>query len=266
MEWEFLKYRNENNIAEVILNRPKLHNAFNEVFIKELTRLFTGFEKDKSLRLVLLKAEGSSFCAGADLNWMGKMISYSKEENFKDAQRLEELFKVMNNCPVPVLAMVQGHTFGGGLGILSCCDYVLSSEKALFGFTEVRLGLLPATIAPYVLEKVSLSKGRRFMLSGEKFNAKEALDMELIHEVTSLENLPDLFDKRVESFLKGAPKTVRDCKKLLKDLRKERSTEKIKEMTCEAIALARISTEGQEGMRALLEKRKPSWVSEKVIK
>ena len=244
-------------VAEVTLNREELHNAFNDEFIAELTSVFREISLKDELRLVCLQAKGKSFCAGADLNWMSSMMNYSEQENYKDAQKLEELFAAINNCPIPVLAKVQGHALGGGVGLVSVCDYVLCSESALMGFTEARLGLAPATIAPYVVSKIGISQARRWFCSGERFSADEAMKMGLVHEIAIEDELDEVFQTRVKSFLKASPNAARVCKKLAKEFE---DIEQYKEMTCQLIAKIRTSDQGQEGMKALLEKRKPNWI------
>lgn len=258
MKFEFLLCERKKSVAEVTLNRPELHNAFNEKFIKEMTYVFKELSKDEEVHLITLKASGKSFCAGADLNWMSSMMKYSKEDNFKDAEVLENLFATINQCEIPVMALVKGHTLGGGVGLISACDYVLCSEEAKLGFTEVRLGLAPATIAPYVINKIGVSQARRWFVSGERFSASVAKEMGLVHEVALKSEIDEIFDKRVESFLKAGPAAARAAKKLVLEFENQND---YKKMTCDLISTLRISTEGQEGMRALLEKRQPNWMN-----
>ena len=169
----------EQGVKEVWLNRPDLHNAFNAELIEEMIALFESFKNE---RLIIISGRGSSFCAGADLNWMKAMKDYSKEENFKDSKRLAKMFSAINECDVPVLGRINGHALGGGVGLVSVCDFVIANQEALMGFTEVRLGLIPAVISPYCISKVGESNARAWMLSGERFNAEEAKRMGHVHD------------------------------------------------------------------------------------
>lgn len=245
-------------VKEVWMNRPDLHNAFNAELIEEMIAAFESFQKDASLRLVILSGKGASFCAGADLNWMKSMKSYTQEENFKDAKRLAKLFSVINDCDVPVLGRVNGSALGGGVGLVSVCDYVVSVKDALFGFTEVRLGLIPAVISPYCISKIGESHARAWMLSGERFGANEAHRMGLVHEVVETQDLDQKFEEVTKKFLAAGPEAAREAKKLVKGVVKNLKASE--DFTCELISKRRVSAEGQEGMRALLEKDKPSWM------
>ena len=251
------------NITEdhllIELNREEVHNAFNEKLILDLTNAFKEINKNKKLRLITLTGKGRSFCAGADLNWMGSMINYSKEENFSDSQKLFDLFQTIDDCAIPVLAKVNGHALGGGVGLLSVCDFVITHEKAKFGFTEARLGLIPAVISSFCMKKIGVSHARAWFLSGETFSAQRAKEMALVNEVSSLEDFEKRYDEVVTSFLKAAPEAAKQAKKLIKDLQ-IMPTKDIREHTCRAIAELRVSDEAQEGMSALLQKRKANWM------
>lgn len=246
-------------IVRIVLNRPELHNAFNDEMIAGLIKTFEDIEKDDSLRLVTITGEGKSFCAGADLNWMKKMVDYSDEENFQDSVMLANLFKAISNCSLPVLAKVNGATLGGGTGVLAACDFVLSAKSAKYGFTEARLGLVPAVISPFVMAKIGESNARAWFLSGERFSAEKAMDMGLVHELTPLDNLDSEFEKWIERFLKAGPKAAKEAKALIKNVLNLKP-EEVTEYTCKTISRIRTSEEGQEGMKALLEKRKASWL------
>ena len=249
--------KNDKGVYEVILNRPEIHNAFNDDLIISLTKAFKEISIDESARLVVLSGEGKSFCAGADLNWMKSMINYSREENKKDSEALYDLFYEIDNCPIPVFGKVNGHALGGGVGLLSVCDYVLTHEKAKFGFTEVRLGLIPAVISSFCLKKIGQSNARAWFLSGEKFDANIALKIGLVDKVSSVESFEENSKKCIESFLKAGPNAARSAKKLIKNVC---NLDEPKDYTCSEIAKVRIAPEGQEGMSALLEKRKASWI------
>ena len=249
----------ERGIARVVLNRPEIHNAFNDELISSLTKHFNELQDNEDVRLITLSGEGKSFCAGADLNWMKSMAKYSKEENYNDSQNLFGLFKAINDCTKPVLGKINGHALGGGVGLVSVCDFALSHEKAKFGFTEVRLGLVPAVISPFCINKIGESQARAWFLSGEIFTADKALKMGLIHDVVSVEEFDSRFEEVVESFLKAGPIAAREAKSLIKSVL-DLEGEGLNHYTCEKIANLRVSAEGQEGMTALLEKRKAKWM------
>ncbi|MFL5784164.1 MAG: enoyl-CoA hydratase-related protein [Bacteriovoracaceae bacterium] len=245
----------KNGVAEIWLNRPELHNAFNAEMIQELTSAFSTL---KNVRLVILSGKGHSFCAGADLNWMKAMKDYSKEENFKDSKQLAKLFSTINECEVPVIGRVNGHALGGGVGLVSVCDYVIAVEEALMGFTEVRLGLIPAVISPYCISKIGESNARAWMLSGERFTATDGMRMGLVHEVVRAGTLEARIQEIEKRFLAAGPEAAREAKKLVRGVVK--NLKGSEDFTCQMIADRRVSAEGQEGMRALLEKEKPAWM------
>jgi methylglutaconyl-CoA hydratase len=247
-----------NGVKEVWLNRPEIHNAFNAEFISDLIQLFESFKSDKNLRLIIISGRGSSFCAGADLNWMKAMKDYSKEENFRDSKELAKLFSTINECEVPVIGRINGHALGGGVGLVSVCDYVVAVVDAMFGFTEVRLGLIPAVISPYCISKIGESNARAWMLSGERFSANEAARMGLVHEVVGVGELDPRIHELEKKFLAAGPEAAREAKKLVRSVVKNLKASE--DLTCQMISERRISGEGQEGMRALLEKDKPAWM------
>lgn len=245
----------DQGVKEVWLNRPDLHNAFNADLIEEMIALFESFKNE---RLIILSGRGVSFCAGADLNWMKAMKDYTKEENFKDSKRLARMFSAINDCDVPVIGRINGHSLGGGVGLVSVCDYVIAAEQALMGFTEVRLGLIPAVISPYCISKIGESNARAWMLSGERFNALEAKRMGLVHEVVALGDLDAKLEEIKQRFLAAGPIAAKEAKKLVRSVMK--SLKESEDFTCSMITERRVSSEGQEGMRALLEKDKPAWI------
>lgn len=261
MGYKFIeKIEREVGVVEVRLNRPELHNAFNDEFIAELTACFQELSGDGTKRLLILSGEGKSFCAGADLNWMKAMKDYSDEENYQDSVKLSLLFSSLNDIPYPVIAKVNGATLGGGTGLVASCDYVIAAEEALFGFTEVGLGLVPAVISPYVINKIGESYARAYFLSGERFSSQEALNMNLVHKVVPLSELDQNLEKQIERFLRAGPQAAREAKTLIKGvLKREPHSENLRDFTCKTIARVRTTPEGQEGMAALLEKRKPKW-------
>lgn len=247
----------DRGVATLTLNRPEVHNAFDDELIKGITSLFEGIRKDRTLRLVVLTGAGKSFSAGADVRWMKKMIHYSEEENIQDARALHRMLEVMNHCPVPLLGKVNGAALGGGVGLVGVCDMVLASSEAIFGLTEIRLGLVPAVISPFVVAKIGESHARGLFLSGERFCAQRALDVGLVHSICAPENLDTETEKKVEEFLMGGPRAQREAKSLL--FKVLAGANPVEDQTCKTIARVRISQEGQEGMAAMLGKRKPQW-------
>lgn len=251
---------NSKGVATVTLTRPEMHNAFNAELIKELTDAFQYIERSENVRVVVLTGEGKSFCAGADINWMSRMKSYTYEENLADSQKLCDLFTIINNCPYPVIGRVNGHALGGGAGLVACCDYVVAVDTASMGFTEVKLGLIPAVISPFVIAKIGEGHARATFLSGEKFNMQKAMHMGLVHLITNAATLDKEVDGVVENFLSAAPEATIAAKTLIKNVVKHNAVISSREYTCEAISKIRTGKEGQEGMAALLEKRKASWI------
>lgn len=252
-------------IWEVVLNRPELHNAFNEEMIAELTAIFLKLKEEKGARLVVLKGHGPSFCAGADLNWMKKMKDYSEEQNLTDAQKLCDLFVALNSLPMPTLGLLQGSAFGGGVGLVACLDYVLAQENCQFALTEVRLGLIPAVISPFVLEKIGVSMARAYFPTGLRFNAHRACHMGLIHQVASAIDFEKESEKLIELILESGPLASFAAKNLIKEIgifkKNSCDNKEIYQFTIKQIAKLRTTPEAQEGMSSLLEKRKPNWVS-----
>ncbi len=256
---KFIETKIQNSVGWLILNRPELHNAFNDEMIQEIISAVNDFKSDDSVRVMAITGVGKSFCAGADLNWMGSMVNYSLEENIKDSEKLREMFEVINNFPKPVLGKINGHALGGGVGLVSVCDFVLCSKKAKLGFTEVKLGLIPAVISPYVVNKIGQSHARAWFLSGDLFNWRHAVHMGLIHEECEPEEMDSKFEEILSKFLLAGPQAAQKAKELIKDI--EVSND-LKKLTCEAISKLRVSPEGQEGMKALLEKRTANWIKE----
>lgn len=260
MSFEFLKTNiDDRGVAFVTLNRPEIHNAFNDRLISEITEQFELLDADSSIRLVVLSGEGRSFCAGADLNWMKSMVDYSMDENIEDSRNLAKMFQTINYFSKPVIGKINGHALGGGVGVVAVCDYAITHEKAKFGFTEVRLGLVPAVISPFCINKIGESNARAWFLSGEMFQGAQAKHMGLIHEVTTLENFDTRVDEVIESHLKAGPEAAIAAKVLINDVLAT-DEEDLETYTCTEIAKKRISKEGQEGMKALLNKEKPNWV------
>lgn len=268
MEQKYIKIERPNNhIVKLILNRPEVHNAFNDNFLAEWTEILASLAKEKDLRVLGISAEGKNFCAGADLNWMRSMKSYSLEENIQDSKNLWNLFVALSEFPAPVVASVQGNVFGGGLGVLACSDIVLTTSISKFCFSEVKLGLIPAVISPFVIKKIGYSSALNLFLSAKLFNAEEALRIHLVHEITNdNESLKAQYETTLKHMSFLGPNATRKAKELagrvnaeLASNQKLSSHESLKEFTCKEISILRKSEEGQEGMSALLDKRKPNF-------
>jgi len=256
--FETISYSVENQIVKVTLNRPEVHNAFNDVMIWELLEVFQEISKSEDIRVVILTGRGESFCAGADLNWMKRMINFSYEQNLEDSLKLAELFYLMYSLPKPIIAAVNGAAIGGGTGLVAVCDIAIASEGAKFSLSEVKLGLVPACISPYVIRKVGEGRCREFFLTGERVTAQRALELSLVNQVVPSTQLDIAVDEKVKQLLSSGPKAIAMCKELLKNV-PGMSFDKAMTYTAEMIASMRIGDEGQEGMNAFLEKRKPKW-------
>jgi methylglutaconyl-CoA hydratase len=255
-----ISYSPDKKIAKINLARPEVHNAFNEVMIAELTEVFSRISQDDSARVVVLTGNGESFCAGADLNWMKKMINFSYKQNLEDSLKLAELFYLMYSLPKPIIARVNGAAIGGGTGLVAVCDIAIAAEKARFSLSEVKLGLVPACISPYVIRKVGEGRCREFFLTGERLSANRALELGLVNQVVPLENLDQAVEEKAKQLISSGPKAIAMCKELLKKV-PGMSFNEAKTYTADMIASMRIGDEGQEGMNAFLEKRKPKWTS-----
>ncbi|MEO0124441.1 MAG: enoyl-CoA hydratase/isomerase family protein [candidate division WOR-3 bacterium] len=260
-KFETLILKISNNIGNVILNRPDVHNAFNDKMIEELSMVFDEIEKSNEVRVVILSGEGKSFCAGADLNWMRRVKDYSYEENLKESLALADMLYKIYSCSKPTIAKVQGYAIGGGTGLVAVCDIAVAATDAKFSFSEVKLGLIPACISPYVVKKCGEGRCREFFLTGERMSAEKALNAGLVNIIVP----PDCLDKAVEGLvnqlLSSGPEAIKKCKELLRRV-PQMSVDEFKKYTAEVIAQMRISDEAQEGMSAFLEKRKPKWIAE----
>jgi methylglutaconyl-CoA hydratase len=251
----------KHGVANVCLNRPEVHNAFDDRLISELTHVFEQLETNADVRFVVLSGKGKSFCAGADLNWMKAMKGYSEEENLADSFRMATMFSRLRHFSKPLIAVVQGAALGGGAGLVAVCDFVLASDDAKFGFTEARLGLVPAVISPYVIEKIGVSAARAYFTSGMLFNAADAQRMGLVHKLASKAELEKATHDIIAEFLKAGPEASCQAKALIAEVTRFSSEdhEARTKHTVETIANIRVSPEGQEGMDALLSGRKPKW-------
>jgi len=251
----------EGKILRLTMNRPQVHNAFNSTMIRELAAAFAGAGPDSNIRLVVLTGAGESFCAGADLNWMREIIHYSYEQNLRESRELAELLYSIYTLPKPTIARVNGAVIGGGTGLFSACDIVIASEKARFGLSEVKIGLIPAAIGPYVIRRIGESVARELFLTGERFEARRALELGLVNRVVSQEALDEKVAEVAHLLLSSGPDAIAKCKELLQKV-PAMNLEEAKGYTAEMIAGLRVSPEGQEGMASFLEKRKPRWAKE----
>lgn len=250
---------NSGTVATVTLDRPDVHNAFNDAMMDGIRDAFAALGADESVRVIVLRAEGKSFSAGADVNWMKRMVDYTFEENVEDSMHLVEMLQAIRFCPKPVIARVQGATYGGGVGLVAACDVAVALNSAIFCLSEVKLGIVPAVISPYVIEKIGVGFARRYCLTAERFDGAEARRINLVSEAAATETEMDQkIDGMVKAILANGPQAAAACKALLKEVPNfdwPRATT----VTTKAIAERRISPEGQEGLKAFLEKRPPGW-------
>lgn len=248
--------------AKLTLNRPEMHNAFDDRLIKALTEEFRRLERDPAVRVVILAARGKSFSSGADLNWMRRMADYSFEENLADAMGMADLMKTLANLSKPTIALVQGAAIGGGVGLVACCDIALASEDASFCLSEVRLGLIPAVISPYVGAAIGPRAMRRYFLTAERFDAAEACRLGLVHEVLAADQLAERADQLSGLVLRNGPQAMAAVKALVSEVALSFLDDDLIADTAERIAEIRASDEGREGLSAYLEKRRPNWIRE----
>jgi len=243
------------------MDRPEVFNAFNATMIRELTTALTDADQDDNIRIVVITGSGSCFSAGADMNWMRSQVEASLEDNESDALELAKLIRTLNYLSKPSIARINGAAFGGGVGLIAACDITIAVDDARFGLTEARLGLAPAVISPYVFRRIGEGNARRYFLSGERFDAQQACEMGLIQQTVAAVKLEDAIENIISEVLKGGPLAVVQCKQLAFAVagHNEDSQKTIDEFTVKLIARLRVSSEGQEGLSAFLEKRKPGW-------
>ena len=256
--YQTIIFSQQDEIVRLRLNRPEVHNAFNSQMIAELDDALEKVMENKSLRVVVLTGQGKSFCAGADINWMREIIHYSYEQNLEESLHLAELLHKIYIFPKATVAIVNGTAIGGGTGFLSACDIAVASEEAKFGLSEVKIGLVPAAISPYVIRRIGESKAREYFLTGKRISARKALEIGLLNEVVPPEKLQEKEEEITRLLLSSGPEAIAACKELITRA-PGMSFEETKTFTARMIANLRISEEGQEGMAAFLEKRKPKW-------
>jgi methylglutaconyl-CoA hydratase len=256
----FLSERRADGVAWITLNRPAIHNAFDDLLIAELTEELARLAGDVTVRVVVLTGAGRSFSAGADLNWMRRMASHGEAENLADARALARLMQYLYELPKPTVARVNGAALGGGTGLVACCDVAIAGEAAMFGTTEVRLGLIPSVIGPYVVAAVGSRWARRLVLTGERLDARRAAQIGLVHEVVPEAELDGATERVVGDLLKGGPEALAAAKDLTRHLTSEPIDGALIEQTARRIAVLRATPEAREGVEAFLEKRKPGWL------
>lgn len=264
MAYQTLDVKMDQHVLTLTLNRPEVRNAFNEEVIDELTEVFSGPAREDSVRAIVLKGAGKVFCAGGDLNWMKKAVDFDFDQNLADTRKLARMFALMNECPKPLIGAVHGAAIGGGVGLVSVCDLVAATRDTVFSLSEVRLGIVPACIGPFVVAKVGASHARRLFVSAERFRSEHAQAIGLIHESVEDEHaLEKQVSEWTQSISQCGPNAVKVAKQLVLDLSWPERRSQLPdclESIAKTLAQLRISDEGQEGVRAFLEKRKPSWL------
>ena len=258
MRYRYLSVEREGPIERLTLNRPDVRNAFNDDVIAELTTWATAAAADRTLRIVVLAGAGKVFSAGADAAWMARMVDYSRDDNVKDARAMAEMFRTLDSLPAATVGRIHGAALGGGCGLTAVCDIAVAEETAVFGFTETKLGILPAVISPYVLPKIGPSAARELFLTGMRFSATRAKEIGLVHEVVPVSGLDAAIQHYVDELLSAAPSAIAAAKALIPRVW-GRAPGDAASMTAEAIAGQRVSPEGQDGLKSFLDKRKPGW-------
>lgn len=261
MELNTVRLERTRQVARVVLNRPEIRNAFNDQMLEDLLSVFSNIKADDTIRVIVLTGEGKAFCAGADLHWMKRVVDYSYEENYQDSLRLAEMLYEIYSCPKPVVGRINGSAIGGGTGLVAVCDISFAADNAVFALTETKLGLTPAAISPYLIKRMGERNLREYFLTGAKFTASGAAELGLINAAVPADELDSRISSTVELILTGGPEALAVTKELIRNIA-ERPLEELGPYTAEVIARLRMSSEGQEGMNAFLEKRKPEWIKD----
>ncbi|KTT14915.1 enoyl-CoA hydratase/isomerase family protein [Pseudacidovorax intermedius] len=246
-------------VARIWLNRPEMRNAIDDVFIRELAEAFAQAQAASGVRAVVLGGRGPAFCAGANLNWMKRAASFTPEQNLQDAAGLPRMLRTLAESRLPVIARIQGDVYAGGMGLVSVCDVAISADSANYCLSEVKIGLIPATISPYVIRAMGARAAQRYILTAERFTAAEAHRIGFVHEVVAADALDAKVDEVLKNILAAAPHAVGESKRLLSDVTGQPIDDELAAETVRRIAALRASEEGQEGLRSFLEKRKPAW-------
>jgi methylglutaconyl-CoA hydratase len=260
--YQKIKFSTEKDIARITLNRPEVRNAFNQTMLKELHDALDEINNSNTIKALILKGEGPVFSAGADLNWMKEMVNYSYEDNYKDSQNLYEVFEKLYNLSCPTITMVHGASIGGANGLIGASDIVLAEKETQFRFSEVKIGLVPATIAPFIIKRIGEHASKYYLLTGKSFGVDDALRIGLIDSVGSLESIETELQIILSELNRNNLSAVRKTKELINSISRFTNKDEIKEQTIDIISNVRISAEGQEGMKAFLEKRKPDWLKD----
>lgn len=261
MNFSTLEIERQQHVATIWLNRPDVRNAFDEQSIAEMTQAFRALEQDREVRVIVLAARGTAFSAGADLNWMKRVAGYTEEQNRTDAQALAEMLHVIYQSSKATIARVQGDCYAGGNGLVTACDIAIAAEEVTFCLTEVRLGLMPATIGPYVIRAMGERAAHRYFLTAERFNAQEAYRMGYVHQVVSADALDEAVSRMTHHLLAGSPHAIDECKRLIRDIAQQPIDQQLMDETARRIGEIRVSPDGREGIASFLEKRKPSWLT-----
>ena len=255
--------RDARGVALIAMDRPEIHNAFDEIMIREIIEAFRDLGEDESVRVIIIGAEGKSFCAGADLNWMKRAADYDEDQNREDAGELALMLNAIYACPKPVIARVQGNAFGGGVGVVAAADIAIGVADVQFALSEVKLGIIPAAISPYVIEAIGARYARRYFATAERFTAAEAFRIGLLHDLAhSAEAMDEQIGVLCAALLANSPKAIEASKHLIQAVSQKSIDDELMEDTVERIAQIRSTAEAKEGIRAFLEKRKPSWIRE----
>ena len=251
----------ENGVAKLILNRPDVHNAFDDLLIAKIITALTQIETNDDIRVVVLTSQGKHFSAGADLNWMKRMAILSEQENRDDAQQLAELMHQLNNLNKPTIALVNGAAYGGAVGLIACCDIAIATQRSRFCLSEVKIGLSPAVISPFVIGAIGERAARRYFLSAEAFDAQKAEQLGLLHDVVADEvALAEQGEQLINVLLQNSPQAMNKTKQLIKEVSRGSIDKNMRDYTVNLIASIRVSDEGQEGLSSFLEKRQPKWL------
>lgn len=252
----------QRGVASLVLNRPEVHNAFDDLMIAELIQVLDKLAADTQVKVLLLSSNGKNFSAGADLNWMRSMAEKDYQQNLDDANELAMLMHKLDSFPKPTIAVVQGAAFGGAVGLVACCDIAIASDNASFCLSEVKIGLIPAVISPYVMRALGERQCRRYFLTAERFSADTAKQLGLLHEVHDKDALSATLDSLIQNLLQNSPAAVTSAKQLLAEIYQQAVGEPLIKLTTTAIARIRVSEEGQEGLQAFLTKRQPNWLQD----
>ncbi|MBI9033593.1 MAG: enoyl-CoA hydratase/isomerase family protein [Bacteroidales bacterium] len=261
-DYKTIEIEIDRHIATIWLNRPEIHNAFNETMISEVMDCIDKINHEETIRIVLLRGKGKSFCAGADLNWMRDVATYTYEENYRESYQLSKCFYAIYSCHKPTIAVVHGAAIGGANGLLAACDFAYADDQTVFSLSEVKIGIVPACISPYVIKRVGEYPAKDLMLTGKRFNGPEAEDYKLVNKSVAADQMEAHIKSVCELLSSSGPAAVSQCKALIHDVANNLNMEDALDYTAKMIADIRMSDEGQEGMAAFLEKRKPNWVKE----